>query len=208
MKAAQHHQKAQQLIYSEDYKDALKEIRKAVALEPKNADFISEYGVILFHLKRKLEAIEQLNKALELEPKNPYRYSSRAYVKDSIGDTQGAIDDYLKCIELDPEDAVAYNNLGLLEEKLGRKQQAKKRFEKADELASILEENNITLESKSVEETVAPRNIQKEIQEERKEAEEKGRLGIMIDVLRDKKTRQEFVKFIKGGFKNSDDDIS
>ena len=207
MNALQHYQKAQQLIINEQYKDALKEIRKAVALDPNNADFISEYGVVLFHLKRKLEAIEQLNKAQKLDPKNTYRYSSRAYLKDSIGDTQGAIDDYLKCIELDPEDAVAYNNLGLLEEKLGRKQQAEKRFKKADELSQILSENNISLESKTPEETVAPRNVQKEIQEERKEIEEKGRLGIMIDVFRDKKTRKEFVQFLKGGLKK-DDDIS
>lgn len=207
MIAQQHYRKGQEHIINERYKEALKELRKAIAMEPKNADFHSELGVTLFHLNKKLEAIEALNTAMKLEPKNPYRYSSRAYVKDSLGDTQGAIDDYIRCIELDPEDAVAHNNLGLLEEKLGRKQSAQKRFRRADELASILAENRITLESAPLQD-LPPRNVQREIVQERKDNQEKGRIGIMLDVFRNSKTRREFLNFIKNGFKTREDDIS
>ncbi len=203
MKAEAHYNKGLNHLVNEQPESAYKEFKKAVLIEPDNADYLSEMGVALFHLNKKLEAIEALRKALLLEPENPYRYSSLAYLKDSIGDTQGAIDDYNRCIELDPEDAVAFNNLGLLEEKLGRKQAAQKHFRRADELAKILSDNNIIVERPE-----SPRNIQSEINQERKELKQKGKLGIMKDVFTDSVTRKEFLKFIRRGFKNDQDDVS
>ena len=142
-----------------------------------------------------------------LEPDNPYRYSSRAFIKDSMGDTEGAIQDYLKCIKIDPEDAIAFNNLGMLEEKMGRKTSAKKRFKRADELISLMDPESGQIKF-APDETLKPRNIQKEINEERKQDIEKGITGIMLDVFRNKNTRKEFLEFVKSGMKGKKNDIS
>ena len=189
------------------YKLALQHFDKAIKKQSDLADFHSERGVALFHLNRKEDALAALNKALMLEPDNPYRYSSRAFIKDSMGDTEGAIQDYLKCIKIDPEDAIAFNNLGMLEEKMGRKTSAKKRFKRADELISLMDPESGQIKF-APDETEKPRNIQKEINEERKQDIEKGITGIMLDVFRNKNTRKEFLEFVKSGMKGKKNDIS
>ena len=189
------------------YKLALQHFDKAIKKQSDLADFHSERGVALFHLNRKKDALAALNKALMLEPDNPYRYSSRAFIKDSMGDTEGAIQDYLKCIKIDPEDAIAFNNLGMLEEKMGRKTSAKKRFKRADELISLMDPEAGQIKF-APDETEKPRNIQKEINEERKQDIEKGITGIMLDVFRNKNTRKEFLEFVKSGMKGKKNDIS
>ena len=189
------------------YKLALQHFDKAIKKQSDVADFHSERGVALFHLNRKEDALAALNKALMLEPDNPYRYSSRAFIKDSMGDTEGAIQDYLKCIKIDPEDAIAFNNLGMLEEKMGRKTSAKKRFKRADELISLMDPESGQIKF-APDETQKPRNIQKEINEEKKQDIEKGITGIMLDVFRNKNTRKEFLEFVKSGMKGKKNDIS
>ena len=189
------------------YKLALQHFDKAIKKQSDVADFHSERGVALFHLNRKEGALAALNKALMLEPDNPYRYSSRAFIKDSMGDTEGAIQDYLQCIKIDPEDAIAFNNLGMLEEKMGRKTSAKKRFKRADELISLMDPEAGQIKF-APDETEKPRNIQKEINEERKQDIEKGITGIMLDVFRNKNTRKEFLEFVKSGMKGKKNDIS
>ena len=189
------------------YKLALQHFDKAIKKQSDVADFHSERGVALFHLNRKEGALAALNKALMLEPDNPYRYSSRAFIKDSMGDTEGAIQDYLQCIKIDPEDAIAFNNLGMLEEKMGRKTSAKKRFKRADELISLMDPESGQIKF-APDETEKPRNIQKEINEERKQDIEKGITGIMLDVFRNKNTRKEFLEFVKSGMKGKKNDIS
>ena len=189
------------------YKLALQHFDKAIKKQSDVADFHSERGVALFHLNRKEDALAALNKALMLEPDNPYRYSSRAFIKDSMGDTEGAIQDYLQCIKIDPEDAIAFNNLGMLEEKMGRKTSAKKRFKRADELISLMDPESGQIKF-APDETEKPRNIQKEINEEKKQDIEKGITGIMLDVFRNKNTRKEFLEFVKSGMKGKKNDIS
>ena len=189
------------------YKLALQHFDKAIKKQSDVADFHSERGVALFQLNRKEDALAALNKALMLEPDNPYRYSSRAFIKDSMGDTEGAIQDYLQCIKIDPEDAIAFNNLGMLEEKMGRKTSAKKRFKRADELISLMDPESGQIKF-APDETEKPRNIQKEINEEKKQDIEKGITGIMLDVFRNKNTRKEFLEFVKSGMKGKKNDIS
>jgi len=215
MSGKKHYQKGQQFLIDQNPKAALKELSRAIELEPNNADYHSEKGVALFHLNRKIESIAELNIALKLEPDNPYRYSSRAYLKDSMGDTKGAVEDYMICTKMDPEDAIALNNLGILEEKLGRKEKAKERFAKADDLvksdglSKILDDNNISVQKETPKkEWVEPTNLQQELNLEKKLEKEKGASSIMVDVFRNRKTRKEFINFIKKGFKTGDNELS
>jgi Flp pilus assembly protein TadD len=173
-----------------DFKTAIDWFSQALNLDGNDADLYSTRGVAYFHLGDLPASLQDLNTAQSLEPNNPYRYSSRAYIKDAMGDTHGAILDYQKTIELDPEDAVAFNNLGMLEEKLGHQAKAQTLFKFADDLARGENPTPETFER--------PKNIQKEINEKRKEES----LGNEIKkVFTSKSAFKEFVSFVKNGFK-------
>lgn len=156
---------------------------------PDEASLYSERGVSYYHLKEYNKAVEDLDKAVSLEPNNPYRYSSRAYIRAYI-DVEGAIADYEKTIELDPKDEIALNNLGLLLENKGNIKEAQKRFQQSNELIGYNPE-------KPQEKKEEPKINAKE------ELEEKQMGKVMLDVFRDKQTRKEYFKFIKGIFKKS-----
>lgn len=118
----------------QNYALAIELFSKALDADPDNAYIYYERGISYFHLNKKSLALVDFDKAVELQPENPFRYSGRAFVRDACGDIDGAIKDYKKAVEIDPDDAVAQNNLGLLEEKKGYTSY-KERFRKADELA-------------------------------------------------------------------------
>lgn len=187
---------AVELLKAGKHTEALDIFNQLVELEPKNAYFLSERGVVHFHLKNKKQSLEDLDKALELEPHKPYRYSSRAYVLGHYGKIDAAIKDYEKAISLDPEDAIAHNNLGLLQEQLGYMEKSKGNFEKADELAGIVSNRgraNLDLEGEEIE----ARHIQKEIDEQR----ESQSFGREIMQVFTKSGFKSFTDFIKAGFK-------
>ena len=188
-----HYEIAKEEIKKNNFQKAVNALNKAIENEPNNPIYYSDRGVCYYHLEMKKQALIDMNKSVELDPDYSYRYSSRAFIKDSMGDVQGAVDDYEIAIKLDPDDAVAYNNLGMLQEKLGYMQKSKANFEKADGLAKMLEENGIEYNNE-----LKPTNIQKEIDEENKNLTTK---KVMLDIFKSKATFNEFVQFIKNGFK-------
>jgi tetratricopeptide (TPR) repeat protein len=120
-------------------------------------------------------------------------------MKGHLKDIEGAIEDYKMAISLDPDDAIAHNNLGLLEEQLGFHLQAKKRFSQADELSELLKDSGIEMPGISHDE---PRNIQKEIDEEKKQNPvKKSLVKEMMLVFTNKESRAEFFRFVRNGFK-------
>lgn len=163
-----------------------------------DANCLHDRAICLFHLGRKQEALEGLTSAVEIDPNYSYRYASRAWMRNAVGDIHGAIEDYKRAIALDPEDAIAHNNLGLLEEQLGYRSQAKERFDIADELTGILKERGI-----SVDENVAPRDLAKEEVESPSSESESVTSWVKIirEALLTKKGRQEFLNFVRNGFK-------
>lgn len=187
--------KAQESIAKQEYDKAVDLLTKAINQEPNNANYYSHRGVSRFHLGLQKEAIADMNKSVELEPDYSYRYASRAYIRSTVGDVKGAIADYEKAIELDPEDSVSLNNLGMMQEKMGYDNKAKENFERADHLAELLDENGIDYK-----EEIKPRNIQKEINEEKKEQTSS---KLLLDIFRKKEVRREFFQFIKNGFKSN-----
>lgn len=194
--------KAIELLKEQKYKAAGELLSKAIAEYPESAELISERGVLHLHLGNKKEALQDMDKAVELQPQNSYRYSSRAFTKDRFGDTAGAVEDYQKAVDLDPADDIAHNNLGLLQEKMGYINKAKQNFEKADRLnqerlgkTEVGGRHNHKLEAEKIE----PRNIQREIDAEKKL--KKSFTEQLFSVFTDKKERQSFIQFIKSGFK-------
>ena len=203
-------------LYKEKVDEAINDINFAIDLIPENAEFLSQRAVLYFHKNQLTEALADMDLAAKLEPENPYRYSSRAFIKDAMKDIDGAIADYEKAIELDPTDAVAHNNLGMLQEKLGWKDKAMSNFKKADTYISevdfekqvddLLIETKISkskAEKPRMEETqTASKAVEildaKEFNKKLKFADY---LQLLKKIITDKKTRTEFIQFLKSGFK-------
>ena len=190
-----------------DWSAALKALDACLAMDEKyneDANCLHDRSICLFHLGKKSEALAGLDAALALDPDYSYRYASRGWMRNATGDIHGAIEDYRKAIELDPEDAIAHNNLGLLEEQLGYRSQAKERFAIADELSGILSDRGIDVrpgepepsemnpvEASRPEDMATPQTRQKL---------SKWR-SFVRETLFTKKGRQEFLDFIRNGFK-------
>lgn len=129
--------KALVLTKLENYQDAIVIYSSLINLIPNDADNFASRG-LAYHFSGDLgSALADFERAIELDPENGYRYSSRAFIRDYHGDSEGAIEDYKKAIELDPEDAVSLNNIGVIQEKLGRLKDAKKNFDKSDDVMGI-----------------------------------------------------------------------
>ena len=182
--------------------EAILFLDKAIEEEPNNAVFYSERGVCYLNTEQYGRALADMNTSVKLDPDYAYRYASRAFVKDRMGDTKGGIADYEIAIKLDPEDSISYNNLGMLQEKLGYQKSSKKNFAIADELA---DENPDSLPKQEVKtDTVVKKNSSLPPISPLSEPEEKTErtiISIFISVFTDKKTRTEFIQFVKNGFK-------
>ena len=114
--------------------DSLKDFNKAIELNPLQAEFFSDRGILFYMMQEETASLQDMDKSVALEPENPCRYSSRAFMKDFFKDSRGAIMDYEKAIELDPEDEISRNNLALIQERIGRMKEAKRNFMISDKL--------------------------------------------------------------------------
>jgi len=198
MEAKERFIKGVELLKKAEYQKALKLFDGLIKDFPNEADFISERGVVKFHLQDMEGALRDMDEAIRLQPRKSYRYSSRAYIRGHGGMVKKAIDDYKMAIELDPEDAIAHNNLGLLEEKLGYIEKSQGRFKLADEIANH-SENRGRQDQEIVGKALEGRNIQKEIDAERQTQS----MWTIMKSLSSKDGRSSFLKFIRSGFKQT-----
>jgi len=117
-----------------DFEDAIKEIDKAIELDPKNPVYHNNKGIALGELGRHEEAIEEYNKAIELNPNDPMDHNNKGNALGELGRHEEAIDEFDKAIELDPSDPDYHNNKGNALLKLGRHEDAIEEYNKAIEL--------------------------------------------------------------------------
>jgi len=110
------------LLY--DYRGAEISLRKALSINPNNADVRTGYANLLIILGRPEEAVEQIEIALKLDPMNlnskgPYcviMFCSRRY--------DDAIREFYELLKVDPANGVALDNLPLALHMAGRKDEA------------------------------------------------------------------------------------
>jgi len=184
-----------------DFLGAIEHFTIAIGEDKTNIEHYAERAVAYLNTKQYDLSMFDMNICIEIEPNNSYRYSCRAFLKSKMGEADGAIADYETAIMLDPDDAIAYNNLGLAQEQKGFRERAEKSFKRSNELIgydpskprvagevavtgadavsdSVSFSNN--LESKSVDLT---------------------KREIARQVFTNKKSFQEFLRFIRNGFK-------
>ena len=94
---------------SKDYKGAIEDFNKAIALDAKNTDTYYNRGNARSGLKQYKEAIGDYDKAIALDPKYAKAFSNRGVAKLSVGDKPGG------CADLNT--AAALGNAGAAEKK-------------------------------------------------------------------------------------------
>ena len=97
--------------------DAIKNLEKAVEIDPSNSAIHNNLGLALNESGDKKAAIRSFQDAINLDPKNSFAYVNLGRSLRSDGDIEGAKDCYEKAIGLDGDSsvsAVAYNDLGTL----------------------------------------------------------------------------------------------
>ena len=164
---------------------------------PDDPNLVSDRGVAYIHQNDEVKCFIDLNKAVKLQPNYAFRYACRAFAFNHFKNIDAAIKDYERAIELDPDDSVAHNNLGLLLEQKGYRKEAEERFYRADKLSKM--EDHLLDLMDEMEDT--DDIIHEEIDPSKQREKNIQTFTEMKKVFTSKKEFNDFIKFIKNGFK-------
>jgi tetratricopeptide (TPR) repeat protein len=120
---------------SNDPAAAEKDLKAALAIDPKNVNIILNYGNLLWRTDRKQEAFKTYTSALDLDPTSHSALTALGYLAREISDAPTAEKYFLKLAQLYPNDYVPYLALGDLytsERELAKSEQ---NYEKSHALA-------------------------------------------------------------------------
>ncbi|MEI6222917.1 MAG: tetratricopeptide repeat protein [bacterium] len=119
-------------------KDKIDALSKAIELDPLNASTYNKRAVALSRTNNKKQAIIDYNKAIELTPTNAQFYSNRGMSHIDLGNTSEAIRDIDKAFEICKASKMTCHYFrGLAYEKLGKKEQALADFKASAKLGDL-----------------------------------------------------------------------
>lgn len=114
-----------------NYQMAIKDISKAIKLNPMVAEAYNNRGNAYFALSNYELAIEDISNAIEINPMYADAYYNRGNIYHAMGNHHLSIKDLSRAIELNPQFGDAYNNRGNAYYALGNYQMAIKDINKA-----------------------------------------------------------------------------
>lgn len=113
------------------WKQALKPMSEAVAMNPTNPRYQSMLGLILVHCRRPTEGRRYLERSLELDPTNALTHQRMSVALLKLRDKKGADEHLRKALQLQPDNPVIKNTLGWTLLNRGRRNEAAEVFEEA-----------------------------------------------------------------------------
>jgi len=117
-----------------NYKCALEDFNKAIALNPNDAVAYNNRGICYSLLKQNELALADYNKAIELNPNFAEAYNNRGNCYSNLKNYERALEDYHKAIASNPNYAGAYNNRGNYYKNLKNYERALEDYNKAIDL--------------------------------------------------------------------------
>ncbi len=114
--------------------EALKELDKAIEINPHNSYAWHFKGAALYKLNKSDEAIAAYDKAIEINPQSPMPWISKGVALDDLNRSDEAIKAYDKAIEINPQNSVAWYNKGNALDNLDKFNEAIKAYDKATEI--------------------------------------------------------------------------
>ncbi len=112
------------LLEKQDYDNALRLVKAAVAKRPGDPELNAWYGTVLLKMDYPDEALKYFRKASELLPGVPAYYNGAGYCLSFSGRFDEAVDEFSKVLALDPSNIDALTGLGVAYAKTGRKDRA------------------------------------------------------------------------------------
>lgn len=191
------HQEAHEALKKGQLDKAIELYSIALKNFPDDPNLVSDRGVAYIHKNDEVKCFIDLNRAVQLQPNYAFRYACRAFAFNHFKNIDAAIKDYERAIELDPDDSVAHNNLGLLLEQKGYRKEAEERFDRADKLSKM--EDHLLDLMDEMEDT--DEIIHEEIDPSKQREKNIQTFKEMKKVFTSKKEFNDFIKFIKNGFK-------
>ena len=113
-------------IQDGDYEVAIQAFRKALEINPKNAEAHIAWGNALFAQDKLDEARKQYLKAIELEPAHKNAYWLLGAILEKQDQLSAAISTYKQALEIDPNYAFAHHSIGRLELRMGATESGRK----------------------------------------------------------------------------------
>ena len=198
-----------------DYLNAIKILSNVFPTVSNKKDIFYNRAVCYLNTAQFDLAVFDFSVLIEIEPNKAFNYSCRAFAKAWTSDKKGAIADYEKALELEPDNPITYNNMGLVQEEIGYVKQANKSFEQSDDLRKKEEANKVLnlKENQTIKQEVENRldKVKSEIEENKDQPKvivppiepelEKTKGEIAKEIFTKKSTFNEFIQFIKNGFK-------
>lgn len=133
-KAAVHFTEGQNFANEGKYEEAVAAYSKAIAINPKAAEYFNYRGVAYFSMREYYRAIGEFYTAIELNPEMYLPYHNMAYSKYELGDARRALSDIEKSISIEHDHALSHNLKGLILNDLERHEEARASFLEASRL--------------------------------------------------------------------------
>lgn len=125
---------AQAQIGLRRFEAAERELRRALKIEPENADVHQSLGVISLRRGLYPQAEQELKRALELDPSSGASYLYRAEALNQLSRVDEALALLERATQLDPSNGRAFYLMGILYDKKGRPQEAGTMYRRAREV--------------------------------------------------------------------------
>ncbi|MBP7051560.1 MAG: tetratricopeptide repeat protein [Phycisphaerae bacterium] len=122
---------AWEFLKSNDYDGAERQARKALELNPKNADALYYLGLAMFGQEQYDEAIDHMSEAAELKPRESEIRTQLGVACIAKGQLDRAEGHLLKAVKIAPDNSEAYFNLGVAMYRRGDRRRAIENWQQA-----------------------------------------------------------------------------
>ena len=112
-------------------KEALRDLRRAHLLAPRDFAILNACGLTLARMERHDEALNCYDQALAIEPRFAPAWFNRGWVLERLGERARAAESYARTVELDPRNAFAWASMALLAAARGEPREARAQAERA-----------------------------------------------------------------------------